>query len=97
MELKSMYERCVKRCLMWTTWNAASTAARKRNEGVTRAYIMYLPMQTQMESTTVQIADVNDIVCGLEPCMITYMGDGYLVYPIQVCVPMNNWVIPSNR
>ncbi len=29
-----------------------------------------------------------------EPCTITYMGDRYLVYPIQVCVPTNNRVYP---
>ncbi len=31
----------------------------------------------------------------LEPCTITYMGDGYLVHPVQVCVPMNNRVMPG--
>ncbi len=32
-----------------------------------------------------------------EPCIITYMGDGYLVHPVQIYVPMNNRVIPSTR
>ncbi len=30
-----------------------------------------------------------------EPCTITYVGDGYLVHPVQVCVPMNNRSIPG--
>ncbi len=35
--------------------------------------------------------------CLLESCTITYMGDVYLVHPVQICVPVNNWVIPNTR
>ncbi len=34
---------------------------------------------------------------GVEPCTNTYVDDGYLVQPVQVCVPMNYQVIHGIR
>ncbi len=32
-----------------------------------------------------------------EPCTTTYVGDRYLVHPVQVRVPMIYWIIPGTR
>ncbi len=50
-----------------------------------------------MLKKSVYTVNVYEHMSTLEPCTITYVGDRYLVHPVQVCVPMNYRVVTGTR